>query len=459
MDLHEHFTIHAKNARFAKKKGWGGEIRLFRLDTRTLHTGHLPELREWAAQNGFTLEADFDADPNQITPEAIRSEFDYLLFEPHDFQLAATAHCVNSRRALIVSPTRSGKTLISYMLAKILPAPTLIIVPTTSLVLQMSKDFVNYGGPERGDLQMIKGDKRAKGPVSKDVVKDIVVSTQASIRDQPPEWFNQFGCIIADEVHEYDARTLRGIIEKATDVPYVFGMTGSLKDSKTSVKTLTGLFGPEFKTATSKELMERGIISNLTIKTVVLDYSEEDRQAAHGLAYHDEMKFIIGHEKRNRILVELAKELKENVLMMFFYIDDHGKVLYDLAVNLASEKQVHYVDGSVDAEDREKIRAAFERDNLNLGITSFGTFSTGITISNLVHIILCSPSKARVRILQTIGRALGLHEDKIKAIVWDFVDDLRHNGDTNYTLKHFEERLVIFYQEGFDVEIHHVKVG
>lgn len=458
MDLHEHFTIHAKNARFAKKKGWGGEIRLFRLDTRTLHTGHLQELREWASTNGYTLDTDFEPDPNQITPEAIRAEFDYLLFEPHDFQLSATAHCVNERRALIVSPTRSGKTLIAYMLAKLLPTPTLIIVPTTSLVLQMHGDFKNYGG-ERGDLQMIKGDKKTKGPVSKDVVKDIVVSTQASIRDLPPEWFNQFGCIIADEVHEYDAKTLRGIIEKATDVPYVFGMTGSLKDSKTSVKTLTGLFGPEYKTATTKELMDRGIVSNLVIKNLILKYNEEDRKAAHGLSYHDEMKFIIGHEKRNRILVELAKSLQGNALMMFFYVDDHGKVLYDLCVDLVSDKKVHYVDGSVDGEDRESIRAAFEIDDLNLGITSYKTFSTGITISNLVHIILCSPSKSRVRVLQTIGRALGLHENKIKAVVWDCIDDLEYQGEKNYTLEHCEERLVIYNQEDFDYELYPVQVG
>lgn len=458
MDLHAHFTIHTKNARFAKKKGWGGEIRLFRLDTRTLHRGHLAELREWAEANGYTLDTDFDEDTNQISVADIKKEFSYLLFEPHDFQLEATAHCVNNKRALLVSPTRSGKTLIAYMLAKLLPAPTLIIVPTTSLVLQAKADFENYGGVERADMQLIKGE-RGKGKVNKDVVKDIVVSTQASIREQPPEWFNQFGCIIADEVHEYDAKTLRGIIEKATEVPYVFGMTGSLKDSKTSVKTLTGLFAPEYRTATTKELMDRGIVSNLIIKNLVLKYSEEDRRAARGLSYNDEMKFLIGHEKRNRILVELGKSLQENALMMFFYVDDHGKVLYDLAVNLASDKKIHYVDGSVDGEDREKIRAAFEEDNLNLGITSYKTFSTGITISNLVHIILCSPSKSRVRVLQTIGRALGLHESKIKAIVWDCIDDLAYEGEKNYTLEHAEERLVIYNQEDFDYEIHYVQVG
>ncbi len=459
MELHEHFTIHAKNARYAKKKGWGGQIRLFRLDTRTLHRGHLPDLKLWAEENGYSFATDDIPDPNQISEDDIKAEFDYLSFEPHDFQLAAVQHCINNKRALLVSPTRSGKTLIAYMLAQLLPDPVLIIVPTTSLVLQMKGDFTNYGGEERIDMQLIKGDPKSKTPVSKDVVAKIVVSTQASIRNLPPEWFNQFGCIIADEVHEYDAKTLRGMIEKATEVQYVFGMTGSLKDSKTSVKTLVGLFGSVFETATTKELMDRGIVSNLVIRVIVLDYGDEDRQAASGMAYHDEMMFLTRHEKRNRILVELAAALKQNVLLMFFYVDDHGKILYRVAEELASHKTLHYVDGKVEAEAREKIRAAYELSDDNLGIVSYKTFSTGITISNLMHIILGSPSKSRVRNLQTIGRGLGLHENKNKLIAYDFVDDLRHQGVANYTLKHFEERLVIYYQQGFEVEIHRVKVG
>lgn len=452
MDLHDHFATPAKNARWSKKSGWDGRIRLFRLDTKTLHRGHLPELEQWCSSKDYTFETDKD-EKNKVSIKAIKKEFGYLLFEPHDFQLEATQFAVNEKRAVIVSPTRSGKTLIAYFLAKLLPSPMLIIVPTKSLVLQMQKDFLSYGGAERGRSQIIMQGH------SKEITEDIVITTQGSARNQPPSWFNSFGAVIADEVHEYDARTLRGMIEKSTEVKYCYGMTGSLKDSKTSTKTLTGLFGPLYTTATTKELMDRGVVSGLTIKTIVLDYSDEDRRAAHGLSYNDEMKFIIGHKKRNEILLELAKEVKGNALMMFFYVDEHGKLLYNGAVNRVDNKIVHYVDGGVDGEIREDIRAAFEASDGNLGITSYKTFSTGITISNLLHIILASPSKSRVRNLQTIGRGLGLHLNKISVTVWDFVDDLRWQGDTNYTLKHFEERLVIYNQEDFNYEIYRVKVG
>ena len=61
-----------------------------------------------------------------------------------DYQLDALTHALSKKKSLLVSPTASGKSLIIYMMVRYLDLPTLIVVPTTSLVEQMDKDFQDY---------------------------------------------------------------------------------------------------------------------------------------------------------------------------------------------------------------------------------------------------------------------------------------------------------------------------
>jgi superfamily II DNA or RNA helicase len=98
-----------------------------------------------------------------------------------------------------------------------------------------------------------------------------------------------------------------------------------------------------------------------------------------------------------------------------------------------------------------------EEENDAIVVASFGTFSTGVNIRNLHNIIFASPSKSRVRNLQSIGRGLRQSEGKQKAVLYDIADDLRFKKHMNFTLKHFVERVKIYTEEQFPFKIY--KIG
>ena len=89
-------------------------------------------------------------------------------------------------------------------------------------------------------------------------------------------------------------------------------------------------------------------------------------------------------------------------------------------------------------------------------MASYGTFSTGINIRNLHNIIFASPSKSRIRNLQSIGRGLRIGDSKETATLYDISDDLTYKDKKNFTLTHFQERINIYNEEGFTYEIHSV---
>jgi superfamily II DNA or RNA helicase len=133
-------------------------------------------------------------------------------------------------------------------------------------------------------------------------------------------------------------------------------------------------------------------------------------------------------------------------------VEKQGKLLEDLSKD--SNKKVFYVDGSVSAEERENVRKVAEENNDVLIIASYGTFSTGINIKNLHNVIFASPTKSRVRSLQSIGRGLRKSLNKSRVTIYDLVDDIKYKNKENYTLKHFKERLKIYVEEKFKFKMY-----
>ena len=109
--------------------------------------------------------------------------------------------------------------------------------------------------------------------------------------------------------------------------------------------------------------------------------------------------------------------------------------------------------GATDTETREGIRKLTEQSNGRIIVASFGVFSTGINIRNLHNIVFASPSKSRIRNLQSIGRGLRTSDTKKSANLYDIADDLTYKERKNYTLNHFIERIKIYNEENFNYEI------
>lgn len=446
-DLYERFTIHTDASKFVKrnKGNWDGSLKLFRMDRKTLYIGLLEDLLEFCKEKGWSYEfTNGPPEKNTIDKSELEKELTDLKLSFRDYQLDSVHHCINEKRALVLSPTSSGKTLIIGGCLKLLPTPALILCPTTVLIKQMEKDLVSFGfDPE--DIQIIMAGK------TKDITKPIAISTIDSARVMSAEWLNQFRVLIVDEVHLYEAKKTREMIERANHVEYRLGFTGTLKGTKNNETVLRGLFGAPFETIKTKELIERKFASNFKINCVILDHKNLNPPSK--LVYQDEVKYIIGNERRNKFLLNLADSLDGNVLILFFHVDDHGKILYDMASKQFKNKTPHLVYGNTDLTKRENLIAQFETQNNCVGICSEQIFSTGVSINNLNHLIFTTGKKIRTKSLQAIGRILRLHEDKDIAYVWDFTDDLNYKGDVNFSIKHYFERLKIYAEEDFEYEI------
>ena len=154
----------------------------------------------------------------------------------------------------------------------------------------------------------------------------------------------------------------------------------------------------------------------------------------------------------------MASGLQGNTLCLFQFVEKHGKDLYEKIKDKATDKKVFYVHGGVDADEREKIREITEKADSAIIVASYGTFSTGINIRNLHNIIFASPSKSRIRNLQSIGRGLRLGDNKVNATLYDIADDMQYKSKENFTLKHFQERINIYTEEEFDYEIHNINL-
>ena len=466
-ELRDHFTFDVPGAKFMpafRNKVWDGKIRLFNHMSCQLYGGLNIYLEKFCRDRGYQLEYldDFSADSFSV---AEAREFTKYLklpekYTPRDYQLEAVSHAIRNRRAILLSPTGSGKSFIVYLLMRYYHAKisndqdscrTLIIVPTTSLVSQLSSDFADYGFDSDSRVHRIVGGE------SKQTEKQVVISTWQSIYKQSKQWFEQFDLVIGDEVHLFTAKSLQSIMQKLDNCKYRFGTTGTLDGAKTNRMVLEGLFGPIKKVTTTSELIESKHLSDFKIKILLLQYPDATRQLIKAADYQQEIDWIVRCQARNQFIVNLADSLKGNTLLLFQFVEKHGKILHDLLTNQSSKK-IFFVSGTVDGAEREEIRRIVEEEQDAIIVASYGTFSTGVNIRNLHNIIFSSPSKSRVRNLQSIGRGLRTSENKQMCTLFDVADDMSIKKHQNTTLRHLAERIKIYNDENFSYKIYPVKL-
>ena len=438
-DLYDFFSFTVPNAKFMpsyKNKFWDGKVRLFSLKTKKIYIGLLPYVDEFCRERGF----DFGGIEDVIGKKTDAKDLEEfakslnLPLVPRDYQLDAFLTAIKYGRQLLLSPTASGKSLIIYLLARYYNKKTVIIVPTTSLVEQMTKDFEDYGY-DKEICKIYSGQ-----PVFD---SDITVTTWQSFSKAPKNVLESFDVVIGDEAHLFKAQTLKGILEKMKNTAVRIGTTGTLDGSEVHRLQLEGLFGPVKKVISSYQLMEEGTIANLEIDCVILRHTKQKK-----MTYQEEMDYLVSSPERNQFITNLVSSLKGNTLVLFQYVEKHGEVLYPMLDGRVED--LHYVYGGTDTEDRETVREVVEKSNNSVILASYGTFSTGVNIKKIDNVVFASPSKSRIRNLQSIGRGLRKTEGKEKMRLFDIADDLQCD---NYTLNHLRERINIYNEEQFSYEI------
>jgi len=467
-ELSEYFTFFVPGHQFVpafRNKIWDGKIRLFNLQTQQLYLGLTSYLQEFADERQYfidwgdlKLQDEYSIYHFNKFVESLNLHSQGKPIQVRDHQRKAFIHAMQHRRALLLSPTASGKSLIIYLLFRQLldyqNLKGLIIVPTTSLVEQLYSDFADYSS-HNGFLVEDAVHRIYQG---KDKVSDkpLFISTWQSLYTMPPEYFEQFDYIIGDEAHLFKAQSLTTIMTSANKTKYRIGLTGTLDGTKTHKLVLEGLFGPVEKVITTKELIDNKQLSDFQIKCLVLKHSEEISESMKNATYQEEIEYLISNKNRNRFIRNLAISLGTNTLILYQMVEKHGQILYNDIFEKANGRKVFFIHGNVDTDDREEVRRIMEKENDAIVVASFGTFSTGINIRNLHNIIFASPSKSRIRNLQSIGRGLRQSEGKEMATLYDIADDLRYKKHMNFTLQHFVERVKIYNEEKFPFKIYNI---
>ena len=461
-ELSDYFTFDVPGAKFMpqyRNRHWDGKIRLFSTATGEVYVGLLDKIVSWAKKASYGvkfLDNDTYGTPFEENEEiSLEGVKDYMTaissFKPRDYQIDGVYDALRNNRRLIISPTGSGKSLMIYAVTRYhvgRKRRILLVVPTTSLVEQMYKDFTDYGW----DVE--KYCHRVYSGRDKNSQQRVTISTWQSIYKMDRQWFSQFDVIIGDEAHQFKSKSLISIMSKMRDTKYRYGFTGTLSGTQTHKWVLEGLFGPSYKVTKTSDLQAKGQLAKLSIRIILLKH--EPRQFDE---YREEMNYIIEHEKRNLFIKNLAVTLKGNTLVLYSRVEAHGEPLYNLInSSVENERKVFYVHGGVDGEEREEVRRITEEESDAIIVASYGTFSTGINIKNLHNVIFASPSKSRIRNLQSIGRVLRKSKNKTSAMLYDIADDITYNSKKNYTLNHLIERIKIYKEEDFNYELSHIKL-
>ena len=308
----------------------------------------------------------------------------------------------------------------------------------------MYKDFSDYGWDVGSYCHKIYAGKE------RETESQVIITTWQSIYKLPRKYFERFNVVVGDEAHQFKSKSLVSIMTKLGDAKYRFGFTGTLDGSETHKWVLEGLFGPSYKIIKTDELMKQGHLATLDINVLLLKHPPTKFNT-----FEEEIQYIINHSRRNKFIRNLALDLKGNTLILFARVEGHGEPLYELINNnnVIENRRVFFIHGGVDTEDREKVREITETENNAIIVASYGTFSTGINIKNLHNVIFASPSKSRIRNLQSIGRVLRKGDQKTRATLYDIADDISYKSRKNYTLNHLIERIKVYNEENFDYDI------
>lgn len=462
-DLSLFFTFEVPGARFTpafRARLWDGKIRLYDMQRKTLYAGLLDYIIKFAERNDIEIDYKNNVlNYEKVTHEQVATYMQELNFptkiEVRDYQIDAIQRAIYSKRAILLSPTGSGKSLIIYTICRWHlenNKKCIVVVPTTSLVEQMYSDFADYSSENGWDVS--EHCQKLYSGFTKEFTSDVLFTTWQSIYLQPKAWFDQFNVVIGDEAHQFKAKSLTNIMEKMTEIDVKIGTTGSLDDSKINKLVLEGVFGPTYKVTSTRALMDDNKLAELKINAIILKYDEQTRKEFNKSTYQQEMNYLVTNEKRNKFIRNLSLNCEGNTLLLFQYVEKHGSVLHELIkAKVAEGRKVFFIHGGTEVTDREGIRKIVAKENNAIIIASFGVYSTGINIPSIENVIFASPSKSKIRNLQSIGRGLRLNSGKKYCTLYDIADDLHYKAWKNHTLKHAGERYKLYVEEEFSVKL------
>lgn len=370
-----------------------------------------------------------------------------LNLSPRDYQEESATIALQKGSGVIVLPTSAGKTLVIALIANAILTEKdyniLVLVPDIQLVQQTYQDFLDYGIPESviskwtGNHEFLE-------------TKIVIANNQILLsKKQDKDVLQRFQTVIVDECHKMASAEKISKLVKALKCKHIFGFTGSLPENQFDVWSINRIFGSVIYKKKSIDLRQDKYISKVRVVALKIDYKNIPQFTRPSMSeptagYEEEITWLHTNDYRNSVIAKLINKLDTNTLVLVDRIV-HGEHLKEY-LKATTDKEIYFIQGSVDVEERENLRQLMEETSGVVCIAISKIFSTGISIKNLHNIVFAAIGKARIKIIQSIGRSLRLHHTKSMATIFDVADVC-----LNYGYKHFEERKRLYNTEKIPV--------
>jgi superfamily II DNA or RNA helicase len=361
-----------------------------------------------------------------------------------DYQYETVKAALKNKSGIIILPTSAGKTFVMATIVRSIQQQqdnlkTLILVPDIQLVTQSYSDFIEYGIPENEITKWT-------GSYEPDSNASIVIANIQILQSEKQDLslLKDIKLLIVDEVHKLKhGNKVNKIIDQIT-AKYRFGLTGTMPDTKIDEWNIIGKLGKIIYKKQSIDLRDQNYISQVHVAILKVNYWDLPtftRPSATNptAGYEEEIHFLQNSEFRNNLITKIVNGVDKNTLIMVDRII-HGEILL-LTLTKNTKKKVYFVHGDIEIEERENIRRLMEEEDDVICVAISKIFSTGINIKNLHNIVFASIGKAKIKIIQSIGRSLRKHASKKRATIFDIGDNLRYGN------AHLAERIDLYNEE------------
>ena len=447
--IREHFSV--PNKAFGRRNNRFSQRRLYTItQSGKFDIGMLKNIIQFLDLNQIKYSID-DELVQSINPKIDNIQiktFKNLTYREHQEKSIDLA--LKNGRGLIIIPTAGGKTLIMAgiieSIRKSLNAPNalaMVLVPSIQLVEQTSKDFEEYG--------IEKVTKWSGNNKLDETSTTIIAGNQFLLSDKTDlSVLSNVKILLVDEAHVVRKNNEINKIFNLINTNYIFGFTGTLPSTPLDEWNIIGKIGPILYEEKTKDLELKKYVSNFKIIVLNINHKNPPRFTPNPLnpteAYSNEIDYLMNNQRRNEIISKIAYKIKNNTIIMVDRIDHGINLENELKKMCGDEKLIYFIRGSTEMEEREQIRKLMEQKNNVVAVAVSKIFSTGINIPNLHNIIFASAGKAKIKIMQSIGRALRLHPTKQMASIFDIADN------TKYGITHLKERLELYKKENYNYE-------
>jgi len=441
-DIREHFSVKDPNASLIRRRNKFARTRKYHITPLgKCEMGLLYDIIKFCIDNhgkdSVAIDKSLDFYTKTRNIEEIYSKFTHSL---RDYQDEVVKLALKHQNGVYIMGTGAGKTLTTAALIEnefrlsnnTETFKCLVVVPDLGLVSQTYNEFIEEG--------ITFNISKWTGKNDFDTNANVIICNAGVLhsRFEDNPWILYVDMVVVDECHKIKHNNKVSSIISKIKTTKKYGFTGTLPEDQFEKWSIIGKLGPIRYEKTSSELRNENYLVNAEVKMLSIKYNQKV-PVKTGNKYRDELDFIYHNSLRNNLIKTLSNKLQNNTLILVNHIE-HGEVLYN-ELYFNNDKQVFFIRGSVDVEERERVKKIMEENDNVVCIAISAIFSTGINIKNLHNIMITAGGKAFIRLVQSVGRGLRLHENKTKLNIFDFADEL------HYSRQHYTKREEIYTKE------------